>query len=275
MAALLPRILALLSLLLLPAMAHAQKSQAEKTKDQTRGDMTFVALDTSSLCTDCSIVQATGTFGSETIAAYRDLVWRARLKKNSYFLFHSPGGSMKAAMELGRILRNLKVNTIVGRAYIRNGEVEIEPGTCASACLFAFAGGTTRSMPKNSRLGAHSWMPIPLLDLGQPNAKKVAPPQLSQGVVGEIHRQTADYLSYLQSMGIDLRIAVTILQTPFSSMTWVSPRNQSLWSLVTIDSSLSTAGDRRWPVLFLPSGESAASKRQLNASERRGDGPSL
>jgi hypothetical protein len=156
MASLLPSILVFLSLFLLPAIAQAQKTQATKVKDQTRGDMTFIALDTSPLCTDCSVVQASGTFGSETIAAYRDLVWRARLKKNSYFIFHSHGGSMKAAMELGRILRNLKVNTIVGRAYLRNGEVEIEPGTCASACLFAFSGGITRSMPTNSRLGIHS-----------------------------------------------------------------------------------------------------------------------
>src|SRR5215217_3527424 len=107
---------------------------------------------------------------------------------------------------LGGILRNLKVNTIVGQAYIRNGEVEIEPGTCASACMFAFSGGTTRSMPKNSRLGVHSWMPVTLLDLGQSKAKKEAPPSLNQNIVGEIHRQTADYLNYLQTMGIDLRI---------------------------------------------------------------------
>ena len=177
---------------------------------------------------------------------------------------------MKVAMELGRILRNLKVNTIVGQAYIRNGEVEIEPGICASACLFAFAGGSTRSMPKSSRLGIHSWMPVTLLDLGQPKAKKEPPPRLNQMIVGEIHRQTADYLNYLQTMGIDLRIAVAILQTPYNSMAWVSARNQSLWGLVTIESSLSTPADRRWPVLFLPPPKSAASKRQINAGQHQG-----
>ncbi len=269
MAASLTRILAFLSFCLLPIVA-----QAQKPKDQTRGDMTFVALDASLLCTDCSIVQASGTFGSETITAYRDLVWRARLKKNSYFIFDSPGGSMKAAMELGRILRNLKVNTIVGRAAIRNGEVEIEPGTCASACMFAFAGGITRSMPKSSRLGIHSWMPINLLNLGQPKSKKVAPPTLNQNIVEAIHRQTADYLSYLQSMGTDLRIAVPILHTPYSTMTWVSPRNQSLWSLVTVDSSLSTPADRRSPVLFLPLSPPTASK-QSNTGRSQADKPSF
>jgi hypothetical protein len=269
MAASLTRILAILSLLIFPITAQAQKS-----KDQTRGDMTFVALDASPLCSDCSVVQASGTFGSETITAYRDLVWRARLKKNSYFIFDSPGGSMKAAMELGRILRNLKVNTIVGRAAIRKGEVEVEPGTCASACMFAFAGGITRSMPKNSRLGIHSWMPVNLLNLGQPKSKKVAPPTLNQDIVGAIHRQTADYLGYLQSMGIDLRVAVPILQTPYSTMNWVSPRNQSLWSLVTVDSSLSTPADRRSPVLFLPLTSSTASK-QSNSRQSQADKPSF
>jgi hypothetical protein len=53
-------------------------------------------------------------------------------------------------------------------------------------------------------------------------------------------------------MGVDLRLAVLILQTPYSSISWVSARDQSLWSMVTVDSSLSTPADRRFPVLFLP-----------------------
>ncbi len=255
--------LAALFLLLTPSIVQAQKS-----KDQTRGDLTFVTLDASSICSDCSIVQVSGTFGTETIKAYYDFVWRGRFKKNIYFVFDSLGGSMNAAMELGKILRNLKVNTFVGRAYVRNGEVEIEPGRCASACVFAFVGGATRSMPKESRLGVHSWMPVRLLDLGQSKEKKSKPLIVNQETVAELHRQTATYLRYLQTMGIDLRIAVTTLQTPYSSMTWLTSRDQSLWGLVTVDSRLSTPAGRRWPVLFLPSSEPAASAGQVNAKQR-------
>lgn len=239
--------LAALLLLCAPAMA-----QAKKTKDDRRGDMTFAIVDASSLCADCTVVQASGSFGEGTVGAYYSFVLRGGFKKNVYFIFDSPGGSMTAAIRLGEILRNLKAKTVVGRAFVRNGEVEVEPARCASACVFAFLGGATRSMPKNSRLGVHSWMPVTLLGEVSDKTKKTKPRVLDQAIVEALHRQTAIYLKYLQTMGVDLRLAVLILQTPYSSISWVSARDQSLWSMVTVDSSLSTPADRRFPVLFLP-----------------------
>jgi hypothetical protein len=239
---------ALAALLLLCATA----AQAQKTKDDRRGDMTFTAVDVSPLCADCTVVQASGSFGEGTIGAYFSLVLRGGFKKNVYFIFDSPGGSMTAAIRLGEILRNLKAKTVVGRAYLRNGEVEVEAARCASACVFAFLGGATRSMPKTSRLGVHSWMPVTLLGEVGDKTKKTKPRVLDQAIVEALHRQTAIYLKYIQTMGVDLRLAVLILQTPYSSISWISARDQSLWSMVTVDSSLSTPADRQWPVLFLP-----------------------
>jgi hypothetical protein len=239
--------LASLMLLCTPAAA-----QAQKTKDDRRGDMTFATVDASSLCADCTVVQASGSFGEGTVGAYYSFVLRGGFKKNVYFIFDSPGGSMTAAIRLGEILRNLKARTVVGRAFVRNGEIEVEPARCASACVFAFLGGATRSMPKNSRLGVHSWMPVTLLGEVGDKTKKTKPMVLDQSIVEALHRQTAIYLKYLQTMGVDLRLAVLILQTPYSSISWVSARDQSLWSMVTVDSSLSTPADRNWPVLFLP-----------------------
>ncbi len=239
---------ALAALLLLCAPAAAQ---AQKTKDDRRGDMTFTAVDVSPLCADCTVVQASGSFGEGTIGAFYSLVLRGGFKKNVYFIFDSPGGSMTAAIRLGEILRNLKAKTVVGRAF-RNGEVEVEAARCASACVFAFLGGATRSMPKTSRLGVHSWMPVTLLGEVGDKTKKTKPRVLDQAIVEALHRQTAIYLKYIQTMGVDLRLAVLILQTPYSSISWISARDQSLWSMVTVDSSLSTPADRQWPVLFLP-----------------------
>ncbi len=239
---------ALAALLLLCALAAAQ---AQKTKDDRRGDMTFTAVDVSPLCADCTVVQASGSFGEGTIGAFYSLVLRGGFKKNVYFIFDSPGGSMTAAIRLGEILRNLKAKTVVGRAF-RNGEVEVEAARCASACVFAFLGGATRSMPKTSRLGVHSWMPVTLLGEVGDKTKKTKPRVLDQAIVEALHRQTAIYLKYIQTMGVDLRLAVLILQTPYSSISWISARDQSLWSMVTVDSSLSTPADRQWPVLFLP-----------------------
>ena len=186
---------------------------------------------------------------------------------------------MTAAIRLGEILRNIKAKTVVGRAFLRNGavEVEVEPARCASACVFAFLGGATRSMPRNSRLGVHSWMPVTLLGEVGDKTKKTKPRVQDQAVVELLHRQTAIYLKYIQTMGVDLRLAVQILQTPYSSIPWVSARDQSLWSVVTVDSSLSTPADRQWPVLFLPQAPSpppagspppAARAAKANQSEK-------
>jgi len=233
--------IAALTFLIVPSPAQAQKIKG----------MTFVALDVSSLCTDCSVVQASGEFTDDTIKAYYDFIWRGRFKKNIYFIFDSPGGSLHEALRLGEIMRTLKVNTIVGRAYLRNGEVEIEPGRCASACVFAFIGGVTRSMPEKSTLGVHSWMPAVVLPQ-EGRKSKEKPKLLSQEIVERLHRQTASCLKYIDAMGVDLRLSVLILQTPYNRISWVSSRDQKLWSLVTIDSSLNTRAGRRWPVLFLP-----------------------
>jgi hypothetical protein len=66
---------------------------------------------------------------------------RQKLVGNSVW-FASTGGDMDAAMDLGRLLRELGVYTAVGR----NDE-------CLSACVFAFMGGERRTVA--GRLGIH------------------------------------------------------------------------------------------------------------------------
>ncbi|MBZ6075413.1 hypothetical protein [Microvirga puerhi] len=247
----------LIAVALLPSLGDAH---AAEVTDKRRGTMTFTSRDVSEICKDCSVVQASGTFGTGTIAAYHEFAQRNFFKKNIYFVLDSPGGSMNAALHLGTILRELNANTIVGQAVVRRGEVEIEPARCTSACVFAFAGGTTRSTSSGSRLGVHSWMPADAVDTESSEGKVHKPRLMDQKAVGELQRQTAVYLKYLQAMGIDLRIAVPMLQTPYERMAWLSRRDQSLWSLITVDSRLSTPADRTWPILFLPQTASARNK---------------
>lgn len=52
------------------------------------------------------------------------------------------GGHLGAAMRMGRIIRQLGANTAV-------------PGICASACIYAFAGGSRRIGTPDSRFGLH------------------------------------------------------------------------------------------------------------------------
>jgi hypothetical protein len=264
-------ILRLFALTVLILLFQPRTVQAQAITYAEPGSMTFVLLDTSSICTDCSVVQASGRFERQTIQAYNDLVWRHPFKQNIYFVFHSPGGNRKEAMQLGHILRNQNVHTIVGRAIVRSGKVEIEPGLCASACVFAFTGGAARSIPKASRLGVHSGAPAFLADRKDEEKYRYSKP-LDLDDIADIHQSTAVYLQYLDTMGIDLRVAIPTLRTPLRDIIWVSPEQQKLWKLATVDLSPSTPSDPRSPALLLPPAPKNSPKeadgRQRNRERR-------
>jgi len=67
--------------------------------------------------------------------------------------FNSPGGSLIAGMEIGRLLRQRGYDTHVGK---RTADVhELVGGVCYSACPFAYAGGVRRYLEHDSVLGVH------------------------------------------------------------------------------------------------------------------------
>src|SRR5574338_114137 len=79
---------------------------------------------------------------------------------------NSPGGNLFAGMEIGRLLRRARANTVVGtvvadpsRAAVARlagrAAVKVLPGHCYSACSLAFLGGVRRSVPLGSEYGVH------------------------------------------------------------------------------------------------------------------------
>jgi hypothetical protein len=79
--------------------------------------------------------------------------------------FNSPGGSLIAGMEIGRLLRQRGYDTHVGK---RTADVhELVGGVCYSACPFAYAGGVRRYLEFESVLGVHraeNRVPLPDVD---------------------------------------------------------------------------------------------------------------
>lgn len=65
----------------------------------------------------------------------------------------SPGGSLADGMRIGRLLRQLRANTLIGKRGSRGAG--IEPGACLSACSIAFLGGVQRYVPEGSVFGVH------------------------------------------------------------------------------------------------------------------------
>ena len=83
------------------------------------------------------------------------------------------GGHLGAAMRMGRLIRQLGVNTAVA-------------DTCASACIYAFAGGSKRVGTPDSRFGLH---PARRAD--------------GRGVVADDEQIALMRYEYLEEMGVD------------------------------------------------------------------------
>lgn len=96
-------------------------------------------------CDACQWVAASGEITPSTPTDFETFA----SKHNEYatiIYLSSPGGSVSAAMQLGRAFRKLGMTTVVGESIKTPGErfPDIEPGECMSACVLAFAGGKSR-----------------------------------------------------------------------------------------------------------------------------------
>ena len=105
------------------------------------------------------VIAAEGEIVSGTPRAFVDFI-KGNLgdkRVRSVVLFHSPGGSVGASMQLGMVLRNIGAATVVARA--RNGAGAqtsgFSAGRCYSACVYALMGGKRRIVPPESEVGIH------------------------------------------------------------------------------------------------------------------------
>jgi hypothetical protein len=254
--------IAVLTILLL--LATYSPAEAQKAEERVQSGMTFTILNTSGICTDCSVIQASGYIGIGTGDAFHGFLGREQLKQDVYFIVDSFGGDLKNGFNLGFKLREMKAKTVVGRAIARDGDVEIEPAACLSACVPAFLGGNARSILKGSYIGVHSWIPAELLEQGGREGERRK--LWDQATVENLYRQIAAYLYFLEYMGVDLRLAARTLETPHESMSWVDLYEQRLWKVTTTDSIVVDPLDRHMPILFLRRSAPPLLSRSFNAA---------
>ena len=138
-------------------------------------EMSFTTIGYSSdpgCSNDCPrLMQASGAITTKTPQEFLKFA-RAEIDRPgllNVLLIHSPGGSVKASLELGRSLRKLGTIVIVARAMDRrqldgaagraqkglSSSMRFVSGTCASACVYALAGGYKRVVPPESRIAVH------------------------------------------------------------------------------------------------------------------------
>lgn len=122
--------------------------------------------------------------------------------------FNSPGGSLFEGMRLGRALRELQFFTTVGVHSVGYDPDKNKASRCASACVYAFAGGTARFLTAYSgRLGLHQFY-------GENEANVTN--ESVQEVSGLI-------VAYFEEMGVDTRAFTVSTLADRNGMIWLNP----------------------------------------------------
>jgi len=131
--------------------------------------------------------------------------------------FDSPGGDLEGALRLGEAIRSLAMDTCAESQYVEllaNGSaagtativVSTRP-ICASACVFALAGGVHRAVSKTARIGMHRFAGENQ-ELGESRA------QLTMTRIAQ----------YLERNGVQRRLLDSAAEVPNSKMRYLTPR---------------------------------------------------
>lgn len=154
-----------------------------------------------------------GRIGPAAASWFRERLEEAHLKTGDLVLMSSPGGDLGQSVIMGEVIRARGLVTAVGTADTSG---QIRPGSCASACVFVYAGGATRYGIDGSRLGVHRFT-TSATGGGDP--------------VADTQRVTGLVLSYLKRMGVSASLVEAMSVT--SDVRWLDSREATAMNLVT------------------------------------------
>lgn len=170
---------------------------------------------------EACFIYAEGEIVAETDKDF-DRFLDSELIEGNQIVLHSQGGNLGAGVRLGRLIREAGLTSIVGEAERQaigaaaSGYAGFPTGgTCASACAYAFLGGTTRKLSEGSRLGFHRFY------MG------------ARGESSSAQQVSGVLVSYLVEMGIDARIFAKASSEGATSMYWVEPKEAAAFDLIT------------------------------------------
>ena len=138
-------------------------------------------------------------------------------------VFDSPGGSLFEGVKLGKMLRSLHFDTDIGNEEGRPGESS--KAICASACAYAYAGGTLRFMPEGGRLGLHQFRSSSGAGVSESDAQTIS------GIL----------VSYLSDMGVDANAFAIASITDSNGIVWLSYDDALAYKFVNTGVSPTTA----------------------------------
>ncbi|MGU3494176.1 hypothetical protein ACLBXM_09045 [Xanthobacteraceae bacterium A53D] len=154
-------------------------------------------------------LMATGTITPGIAATFA-----AEVEKRGTYVktvvLQSPGGSVRDALEMGRLIR------------ARGFATEVKAGGyCASSCPLVFAGGTERRAGAKAGIGVHQVYAAERLAGQGPDGMETA------------QRITAECQRYLRDMGIDLEVWMHAMETPRDSLFYFTPAEMERLKLTT------------------------------------------
>lgn len=186
------------------------------------------------------VIVASGTIGQNEHLQLFSFLERSlgRGKVAQILVIESPGGFTAGGLALGYALRKLKMSVIVGRwtGDTLTGQRGLTSGTCASACVFALAGGTSRYFVTGSRVGVHR----------AHTGTTVLDPITRQSMNATVDHESghAFFRQFFRSMGVDNGVVAKLAETRSESMYWFSPAEMSQYRLAR-DSSSRPTGERK------------------------------
>jgi hypothetical protein len=153
-----------------------------------------------------------GKIGAASASWFRERLDEAKLKAGGAVVISSLGGDVGQSLIMGEVIRSRGLVTAVGTV---GASGRVGPASCASACVFVFAGGKTRFGVEGSRLGVHRFT------TRTAGADPVADTQRVTGMV----------LGYLTKMGISASLVEAMSRT--SDIRWLSTPEAVTMNLIT------------------------------------------
>ena len=167
-------------------------------------------------------IAADGTIDRMAAQRFRALLDRLGKRKLPVY-FHSPGGSVTAAMEIGRLLRTHRMTAGVARTILQGCDPLVERQStcdalrrsgrelpsemrtartmCNSSCVYALIGATVREVAAGALVGVHSIALARYDEDGVARSQTIATPSAGDAV--QLRLVNAQLEKYIVAMGID------------------------------------------------------------------------
>lgn len=153
-------------------------------------------------------IMVSGQFeADDDLALFRNEVLSSHAFSVSFF---SGGGNVYKAMEFGRLIRSLGLQTVAARG-----------SECASACSLSFLGGVTRYAEPGA-IGVHK---SSFSDTSGMNV---------EDAVAAVQQQTADVISYMNEMGVDPSLLQLALKYDSNDIRYLSSSEMTRFRVTTV-----------------------------------------